>query len=341
MMLVLNARSARGSAERFWDLPGGASRAGETLREALAREWEEEVGWKPAVGDLLMVADGAKRHATDASPIYTWRAFVFDVPEPPFGSMPTPGPEIEKIEFVRTADALLRLSAPYHGPLRAFLADGPRYATVSWIEPIEPDGEGLPAETRRLCVLAAAAAVGDTALVATETKAALEAGVLAPRIEETLLQIVPYAGYPRALSAFLAARPILGPATPAAETSPRVDLAAEGTSVFEAVYGESAERVLRGLASLHPALPAWTIENAYGRVLSRPALPLATRELLAVSILTALGGCDDALLGHMRAAVRLGASSDRVAGAVAVVPSSVGDGKRAAARAVLGRLSPP
>ena len=60
--------------------------------------------------------------------------------------------------------------------------------------------------------------------------------------------------------------------------------------------------------------------------------------LLAVSILTALGNCDDPLLGHMRAAVRLGQSPERVAGAVAVVPLSAGDGKRAAARALLARM---
>jgi 4-carboxymuconolactone decarboxylase len=104
------------------------------------------------------------------------------------------------------------------------------------------------------------------------------------------------------------------------------------------VYGDTAERVRRGLAGLHPLLPAWTLDFAYGRVLARPALALATRELLAVSILTALGRADEALLGHMRAALRLGASRDAVAGAIAVVPPACGTGKRAAARALLPRL---
>ena len=94
----------------------------------------------------------------------------------------------------------------------------------------------------------------------------------------------------------------------------------------------------KALTGLHPLLPTWTKEFAYGRVLSRDALDLPTRELLGVAILTALGRCDDALLGHMRAAMRLGASMDAVAGAIAVVPASVGPGKRAAARALLTRL---
>ena len=43
VLLVWNARSAQGLAERFWDLPGGTVEPGEGLAEALAREWEEAV----------------------------------------------------------------------------------------------------------------------------------------------------------------------------------------------------------------------------------------------------------------------------------------------------------
>jgi len=346
VLLVWNARSAQGLAQRFWDLPGGTVEAGEGLKEALGREWEEEVGWTPTVGDLALVVDGAKRRAPDAPPLYTWRTFVFDVPPPPFGVMPRPGPEIEKIEIVRDVDAVMRLSAPYHGPLRAHLrGDGPRHATVSWIEPAPEAGSDVPpafgADVRSLLVIAAAGAVGDAALVASETVAARSRGLDAARIEEALLQLVPYTGFPRTLAAFSAARPALGPSSSgASESLPPGDRAPVGARTFASVYGESSDRVRRGLGGLHPLLPAWTTEFAYGRVLAREALELPTRELLGVSILTALGRCDDALLGHMRAAVRLGASKEAVAGAIAVVPPTAGAGRRAAARAVLERLDP-
>src|SRR5690606_23816868 len=152
--------------------------------------------------------------------------------------------------------------------------------------------------------------------------------------EEALLQVVPYAGFPRALGAFAAARPALGAPPPPGGERPAAARPEAGDAAFRAVYGDTAERVRGGLAGLHPLLPAWTTEFAYGRVLARDGLDLRTRELLAVSILTAMGGADDALLGHMRAAVRLGASREAVAGAVAVVPPSCGAGKRAAARAL-------
>ncbi len=339
-LLVWNARSTQGEAQRFWDLPGGTVESGESIRGALEREWQEEVGWTPVIGDLLFVSDGAKRTAPGEPPLYTWRTFVLSVEPPAFGLINKPGPEIEKVEFVHDADALLRLSAPYHRPLREFLAGrGPRLAHVDWIEP-EPaaDRTAVPSAIRHLAVLASAAAMGDAALVTSETIAALADGVPDATIEETLLQIVPYAGFPRALAAFAVARPLLGPSTGPASESDALSRPAIGATGFATVYGDSAERVTKGLAGLHPLLPAWTKEFAYGRVLVREAIDPPTRELLAVSILTALGRCDDALLGHMRAAVRLGATTDAVFGAIAVVPASAGAGKRAAARALLVRL---
>lgn len=343
VLLVRNARSAQGLAVAYWDLPGGTVEPGEPLEAALLREVEEETGLHVTDPALVLVVDGAKRRAPDAPPLYTWRAFVFEV-KVPFGAIPVAGDEIERVEWVRDADAFARMEGPYQAPVIAWMRGPERKACVrcDWVEP-EPDGASpLPAEVRHLCVLAAAAAVGDVDLVAREARDAIAAGVPAARVEEALLQGVPYAGFPRTLAAFAALRAAgivaAGPAPAAAAEAPPSTFAAAGAEAFGAVYGPTADRVRAGLASFHPLLPAWTTEFAYGRVLARPALPLVERELLAVALLTALGRADDALLGHMRAAVRLGASPVAVAGAVAVVPPSCGAGKRAAARALLARL---
>ena len=65
----------------------------------------------------------------------------------------------------------------------------------------------------------------------------------------------------------------------------------------------------------------WIQAFAYGKVLARPVLTLLERELLAVSILTALGHLEGPLLGHMRACVRLGATPDDVAAALPRCPT--------------------
>jgi len=104
--------------------------------------------------------------------------------------------------------------------------------------------------------------------------------------------------------------------------------------VFARVYGDTTDRVAHSLLQLHPVLLRWTHRFAYGRVLARPGLALVERELLAVTILSAMGGLDAPLLGHMRAALRLGATREAVAAAIDVAPG----GGRDAARAVFGRI---
>lgn len=189
-----------------------------------------------------------------------------------------------------------------------------------------------------LGALVAAGALGLKDRVAAAVALARRAGAGEGALRETLRMLVPYAGYPRALAAFGAAG--LGPPETEAQAAelPSAVRTREGIQAFERVYGPTAKRVEAGLAALDPLLPAWTLEHAYGRVLARPDLPLLERELLAVSLLSALGGLDEALLGHMRGARRLGASAADVAAAVEAQPLEVDEVKRAAARALLARI---
>lgn len=337
LLLVENKRVVQGSLTAFWDLPGGTLGPGEDLEHGLVREWREETGLDAEIGPLRLVVDGAKREAEDAPPVYTWRAFVFHVASE---GEPVPGAGIDAAAWVPEDEAVKRLTAPYHAALRDALSGDPRtYRRLSWVE--AATASAVDAEVpRHLLVLAAAAVVGDKALLARELRVALAADVPPAAIEETLLQVVPYAGFPRTIAAFSVARPLLG--APADDTLGEIEVASRrqsGEDAFTQVYGETAERVAKGLRTLHPALADWTLEKAYGRVLARRGvLTLLERELLAVSILTAMGGLDDPLLGHMRAAVRLGASADMVAAAVSLVPASCGAGRRESARAVLARL---
>ncbi len=111
-----------------------------------------------------------------------------------------------------------------------------------------------------------------------------------------------------------------------------------GPQVFDAVYEDHANRIRRELGVRHPDLLKWIQAFAYGMVLSRPMLSLLERELLAVSILTALGNLEGPLLGHMRACVRLGATPGDVTAAVGAVPHVLGEAQREAAQGLLGRL---
>lgn len=197
------------------------------------------------------------------------------------------------------------------------------------------------AQRRALAALVALAARGAVGALAARAEACREAGVPAGALREALLQLVPYVGFPRTLSALgaLAAAGQL-PAAPAgvAPDLAEAQRAPAGRAAFEAVYGETAARVRAGLAGLDPLLPAWTEEFAYGRVIARPQLALAEREVLAVAVLAALGGLGDPLLGHLRGAARLGVGRDELAALLAGLPPEVPEAARSEALALLARL---
>jgi 4-carboxymuconolactone decarboxylase len=164
---------------------------------------------------------------------------------------------------------------------------------------------------------AACAARGDRAGLAAAAARALAAdpGRGRARLREALLQGVPFAGFPRTIVALREVAAALGPPG----TAPPEPPPEAGAATFGRVYGEGAAAVRAGLAALDPALERWTIGFAYRQVLAREgALDLRERELLAVAVLAALGGLDEPLRGHVRGALRAGATADEVARARAL-----------------------
>ncbi len=302
LLLVENPRVIRGRPQACWDLPGGALLPQEDLREGLGREWAEETGLEAVVKDLLWVVDGRKQRP-GGPVLYTWRAFCFEVQSV---GEPRPGPGIRAAAWVPVSQAQERLSAPYHGPARAWLSgDRRRHHVVHWEEaaPADEDPNGHPAA---LMALVAAAAVGASGEIQAHVREAQAAGESAARIVEALLQVVPYAGFPRAIHALTLARSLLGPPAAQAAEAPVPAHPALGAETFARVYDASHAAVRAGLERLEPRLARWTLEFAYGRVLA-PAnvLTLLEREWLAVAMLGRLGNLHDPLLGHQRALDRL------------------------------------
>lgn len=174
----------------------------------------------------------------------------------------------------------------------------------------------LDAPTRALVRLAAILAVGDEPAMRAALAAAIPV-VPALWVEELILQSYLFAGFPRALNAMrewrrLSRRP--APADdPGAHAARHVERwAREGEATCAAVYGRFYERLRPNIADLHPALDGWMIVDGYGKVLSRPGLDLARRELCVVAVCAAARQ-DRQLHSHLHGALHVGASPDAVA----------------------------
>ncbi|MEN8144296.1 MAG: carboxymuconolactone decarboxylase family protein [Gemmatimonadota bacterium] len=167
--------------------------------------------------------------------------------------------------------------------------------------------------------LSAAVAVRDWALVRDKMTAFHAArgaeSEAATALEEAMLQCYLFLGFPAALQAFSIWREVAGETGSETGRDPAEDSLEEwrerGQSICRTVYQANFEKLRANVHTMHPALDRWMITEGYGKVLGRPGLSLAARELCTVAILAATGW-ERQLHSHLRGALNASASRQDV-----------------------------
>jgi len=76
--------------------------------------------------------------------------------------------------------------------------------------------------------------------------------------------------------------------------------------------GERADQSIETIKAADLDLGRYTIEFAFGEVLSRPGLDLKSREIATVAALTALGNARPQLVAHIGAALTVGCTQEEI-----------------------------
>jgi 4-carboxymuconolactone decarboxylase len=179
----------------------------------------------------------------------------------------------------------------------------------------------LGAEERALVRLAAVIAAGSEAHIREELMRAKNE-VRPEWVEEVILQSYLFAGFPRTLNAAREWRRVSGLVAPETDPGERLDASAEwleaGERTCAIVYGGFYQRLRHNIRALHPALDSWMIVEGYGKVLSRPALDLARRELCIVAACAA-SRQDRQLHSHLHGALHAGAGAVAIGDTLGIV----------------------
>jgi 4-carboxymuconolactone decarboxylase len=80
----------------------------------------------------------------------------------------------------------------------------------------------------------------------------------------------------------------------------------QGWARLRELAGEQGERVVEGIRDVAPDLARYVVEFGYGDVYSRDGLDDRTRQLAAISALTAMGGAEPQLEYHIAIALNVG-----------------------------------
>lgn len=182
--------------------------------------------------------------------------------------------------------------------------------------PIKPDSRAI--QEKHLPAISAAAAGGDGNRLKKYIKAALADGIPIRHIEEIILQCYLFAGFPAALEGLVVLRETtggLGGRRIRVPTTAAERIVERGLRLCKKIYGDKYEPLRRRSLELHPEMWEWMIREGYGKVLSRPPLDPAVRELCVIATLVVTGWTRQ-LRSHVHGALNVGCSEKSILGAV-------------------------
>ena len=185
----------------------------------------------------------------------------------------------------------------------------------------------LDAHTLSLVRVAMAIARGDERAQRDRMQAARGAGVKKLWMEELLLQSLLNVGYPLALAAFGVWHGVVGDDPLDGGESllhgEHGRWAKRGEEKCAEVYGRTYHKLLVNLRTLHPALEALVVVDAYGKLLGRPGLDSARREICTLAAITMLNAPRQ-LHAHLRGALNLGWKKEDVDAILVLAEQEVG-----------------
>ncbi len=163
---------------------------------------------------------------------------------------------------------------------------------------------------RLLARLSWTGAIRDDAGFDAALQSAIESGIDSRIVREVLLQLYLFCGFPTCIRVFSrlyeqAPEAWISPLPIQEDRTESLLLWQErGQHLFERIYGHVARRLFDRVAYFHPDLARWMITEGYGKVLMRPGVPIAVRELCIIPVLVVLDHPDQ-LRSHIRGAMRI------------------------------------
>lgn len=179
-----------------------------------------------------------------------------------------------------------------------------------------------------LAVIAALEAKGDQAALEKAAAEALDNGLTISEAKEALSQLYAYTGFPRSLNALGTLKRVLEKRAaegiqddPGKEASPLpsdYDALKKGTEVQTRLSGQPFNY------SFAPATDYYLKAHLFGDIFARDNLSYADREIVTVSAISALPGCEPQLVAHVSGARNMGVTDAELLALPALLEEKVG-----------------
>ena len=202
----------------------------------------------------------------------------------------------------------------------------------------------LTPRRQHLAVIAALEAKGDQAGLEKAAAEALDNGLTISEAKEALSQLYAYTGFPRSLNALGTLQRVLeSRAAAGLQDNPGKDADALPADYDALKQGTAVQTKLTGKPfnySFVPATDYYLKAHLFGDIFARNNLSFADREIVTVSAIASLPGCEPQLIAHVSGARNMGVTDAELRALPALLEEKVGLAEaqrlRAALQAVLG-----
>lgn len=205
----------------------------------------------------------------------------------------------------------------------------------------------LDAKQQSIVAISGFTARGDLTGLKQALIGGLKAGLTINEIKEELVHLSAYCGFPRSLNgintfnAVLNERKSKGIADTEGQQPSKVadtNKYQTGKKVLESLTGRSETGPKTGYAAFVPAIDTLLKEHLFNDIFTRGVLDHKQRELTTIAALTALGGVESQLGGHIGICLHLGFTEQELRQVLSIIETNIGKKEADAGRQVLERI---
>jgi alkylhydroperoxidase/carboxymuconolactone decarboxylase family protein YurZ len=186
----------------------------------------------------------------------------------------------------------------------------------------------LSVKQQNIIPIAAYTAVGDLEKLKPALNDGLDAGLTINEIKEAIVHLYAYCGFPRSIRGLQTFMEVLDER----KANER------GKANLEALIGRSLDGPQTGYAAFAPVIEIFLKEHLFADIFDRDVLTYAERELVTVSVISAIGNAEPMLRSHLTICLNVGYSPEQLQEFVGIIKSTIGKKAAKNAQAVLDEI---
>lgn len=208
--------------------------------------------------------------------------------------------------------------------------------------------QNLDSKQKALARIAAVTAKGDLTKLKIELNTGLEAGLTINQIEETMVHLYAYAGFPRSLRGLMTFMEVLderkakgindvlgAEASPINNEGTKYD---RGKAILEELTKVPETGVKTGYAAFAPIVEVFLKEHLFADIFERDVLTYQERELITVSVLSSIGGVEPMLKSHLSICLNIGLTPNQLKQLIKIIKTTIRKKEAKTAKKVLDEV---